>query len=261
MAAGAADSLVQRYRGMLPELIWSIQDKQTPEDRSALMRMLPGLVKGLRQAFALIQLPQDEAGEILDVLVELHTRNLRGTVTPRQPQRTQPLPLDELRQRFARLAVSWEQASWALPEPPRVSDAVIEEMLAERKIRAELRTERGAGGGGKEDLDFLAQAYMVGTRVQFAGPGRDAARLVWVSTHRSLYLFKQDSAQGALILYGFAALLEALRKENVIPMESAPAFERAVESLLFGAGRMTQASMQPLDQNAVHPVTQPFTSR
>ncbi|MEC4719333.1 DUF1631 family protein [Noviherbaspirillum sp. CPCC 100848] len=259
VAAGAADSLVQRHRGMLPELIWSIQDKQTPEDRSALMRMLPGLVKGLRQAFSLIQLPEDEGGEILDVLVELHTRNLRGTVAPRPARRTQPLPLDELRQRFARIAVSWEQASWTLPEPPRVSDAVIEEMLAERRIRMELRTERSAGGG-KEDRDFLAQAYMVGTRVQFAGPGRDTAQLVWVSTHRSLYLFRQDGAQGALILYGFAALLEALRKETVLPVETAPAFERAVESLLFGAGRMTQASMQPLDHNAVHPVSQPFTS-
>lgn len=259
VAAGAADSLVQRYRGMLPELIWSIQDKQTPEDRSALMRMLPGLVKGLRQSFALIQLPEDEAGEILDVLVELHTRNLRGTVTARQPQRMQPLPLDELRQRFARVAVNWGQASWTLPEPPRVSDAVIEEMLAERKIRAELRTERSAGGG-KEDCELLAQAYTVGTRVQFAGPGRDAAQLVWISTHRSLYLFKRDGAQGALILYGFAALLEALRKENVIPMETAPAFERAVESLLFGAGSLTQASVQPINQAAAHPVTQPLTN-
>jgi hypothetical protein len=237
-AFGAADSLVQRYRGMLPELIWSIQEKQTPEDRTALMRMLPGLVKGLREAFALIQLPEEETREILDVLVEMHTRILRGANSAKQAQQARRYSLDELRRQFARIVLSWDQATWTMPEPPRVRDSIVEDMLASRKLKAELRTERSAGGVGKEDLDFLAQTYSVGTRVQLAGPQPENAQLVWVSSHRSLYLFRRDGERGELVLFGFAALLEALRKETVLPLEYAPAFERAVESLLFGADRL-----------------------
>lgn len=237
-AFGAADGLVQRYRGMLAELIWSIQDKQAPDDRTALMRMLPGLVKGLREAFALIQLPEEETGEILDVLVEMHTRILRGANPARQAQQAGRYSLDELRRRFARIVLGWDQAAWTLPEPPRVRENIVEELIASRKLKVELRTERGAGGVGKEDLDFLAQAYLVGTRVQLAGPQPGNAQLVWVSSHRSLYLFRRDADQGELVLFSFAALLEALRKETVSPLEYAPAFERAVESLLFGADRL-----------------------
>lgn len=239
MAAASKDSLVLQYRAMLPELIWSIQEKQTPEERSSLMRMLPGLVKGLRQAFVLIRLPEEEAGDILDVLVGIHTRILRG---PAQPRQARQLSLDDLRQRLAPVAVSWEQASWKLPDPPRVRDDIIEDLLASRKLKVDLRMERVTGAANKADQDALAQVCKLGSRFQLAGAEPLAMQLIWISQHRSLYLFRQDGRQGELVLFACAALREALRKDAVLPMEYAPAFDRAVESLLFGAGRLAQPS-------------------
>ncbi|WP_151634716.1 DUF1631 family protein [Noviherbaspirillum aerium] len=239
MAAGSKDSLVLQYRAMLPELIWSIQDKQTPEERNGLMRMLPGLVKGLRQAFVLIRLPEEEAAEILDVLVGMHTRILRG------PGLSRPAPqpsLDELRQRFARVGTGWHQATWTLADPPRVRDGIIEDLLASRKLKMDLRSEFGTGAANKADQDALTQACQIGARFQLAAAEPLAMQLIWISTHRSLYLFKQEGRQGELVLFACTSLREALRKEAVLPLEYAPAFERAVESLLFGASRLAQPS-------------------
>jgi hypothetical protein len=233
VAADLTESAVQRYRAVLPELLWSIQEKSLDE-RSALMRLLPDLVKRLRQALQLIQLSDEECKQILDLLVEMHTTVLRGSPNGGLKEYRS---LDDLRQQFARLSVNWERVSWALAEPPQPRAAVIEEIFAKRPIAVELNLGVHAVASSLADQEFLVQTYLLGTRVAF--PATDGSsrsgQLVWISTHRSLYLFKQDGGS-TLMLYTFASLLEALRDETIVPVEYAPVFERAVESLLFGAG-------------------------
>lgn len=234
VGADQPQSLYRQYHAVLPELLWSIQEK-SPEERAALMRMLSDLVKRLRNALHLIQLPDDESKPLLDLLVEMHTQVLRAT--PKAGAAS--ITLDALRQDFSRLVVHWERASWDLSEPPQVREAVIEEMLARRGIEAELNPGINTAGSAPADREFLVQTYLLGTRVAFrAEDGSNlAGQLVWVSTHRSLYLFRQEK-KNALVLYTPAALLEALREEAIVPVEYAPVFERAVESLLFGASHM-----------------------
>ncbi|HJV85110.1 MAG TPA: DUF1631 family protein [Noviherbaspirillum sp.] len=231
-----ADSLFQQYRTVLPELLWSIQEKQNPQERSTLMRLLPPLVKRLREALAMVQLPEDESTQILDRLVALHTQVLRGAAGGAGKELSS---LDDLRQVFSRLVVSWDRASWGLGEPPQPRTAIIEEIFGRFGLQAELRLDVKSAATSAPDREFLAQTYLLGTRVELraADGGMQPGQLVWVSTHRSLYLFKRES-DGSLILYTFASLLEALNNEEVIPVEYAPVFERAVESLLFGAGNM-----------------------
>lgn len=244
----APDCLALQYRSLLPELLWSVQEKRAPADRSALMRILPGMVKRFREALMLIQLPEEEAKEILDILMEMHTQVLRGTVKTKD---TDLVGLDELQQQFARLVVSWERVSWGLGDPPQARASVIEDIFTKRGVVAQQNLGMGTAGTSQADREFLTQTYLLGTRVQFMQErgGADAetnvgtpGQLVWISTHRSLYLFKQESDAG-LILFSYSSLLEALRDETVLPLEYAPVFERAVESLLFGAGKLQDMSV------------------
>jgi hypothetical protein len=235
------DSAYRRYRGVLPDLLWSIQEKADAPERTALIRMLPNLIKSLRMALNLIQLPEEESREILDQLVAMHTQVLRSN----PPGATKELPsLEDLRQDFSRVVISWDRASWELSEPPQPRTTIIEEIFAKYDISAELNLGLHTVASTLADREFLAQTYLLGTRVEFRpaeGPSPLSAQLVWISTHRSLYLFKQDGTS-TLVLYTFASLLEALRDETIIPLEYAPVFERAVDSLLYGAGRLQDVS-------------------
>jgi hypothetical protein len=238
-----ADSAYRRYRGVLPDLLWSIQEKADAFERTALIRMLPDLIKSLRMALNLIQLPEEESREILDQLVAMHTQVLRSN--PLGAMKELP-SLEELRQDFSRIVISWDRASWELSEPPQPRTTIIEEIFAKHDISVELNLGLHTVASALADREFLAQTYLLGTRVEFRpakGTSPLSAQLVWISTHRSLYLFKQDGTS-TLVLYTFASLLEALRDETIIPLEYAPVFERAVESLLYGAGRLQDVSTE-----------------
>jgi hypothetical protein len=231
-----SDSLFQQYRAVLPELIWSVQEKSTPQERSALMRVLPALVKRLTKALQLIQLPEDESREILDQLVAMHTQVLRGS---QKGGAQKASDLEQLRRDFSRLVINWDRVSWSLTEPPQPRADLIEEVFAMRGVVAELNLGINTMAASQADREFLEQTYLLGTRVEFRAEGSETrpARLAWISTHHSLYLFRGDP-DGALALYTFAALLEALEQGRIVPVEYAPVFERAVESLLFGAEKI-----------------------
>jgi len=221
-------TLLDQYRAVLPELLWSVEPIGAQE-RQGLIKLLPDLVRRLRAALQSIQLPEDEAKAILDLLVEMHTQVLRAAVA--SPGR---LNLQQLRESFARVGTPWARASWEQSDPPPVRESVVEETFA--GIDCEIRV-GVAVPASAADRDFLAQTYLLGTRVELRAQAELVpAQLVWISTHRSLYLFKSDA--GRFVLYSTAALLEALAEQDVIPLEYAPVFERAVESLLFGAQKL-----------------------
>lgn len=231
-------SLYRQCHDVLADLLWSVQEKQSPPERNALIRLLPDLVRRLRMGMALIQMDEGESKALLDLLMEIHTGILRGTGKAEMRQ----LPtLDELRAAFARVVVNWERVAWEQDEPPQPRATLIEEVFARRAIAAELHTGTTVAIPGVADREFLAQTWLLGTRVEFlaADGQRRPGQLVWISTHRSLYLFRREGRDDT-VLYTYSALLEALRDESLVPVEYAPVFERAVESLLLGAGRLAQ---------------------
>ncbi|WP_420474938.1 DUF1631 family protein [Noviherbaspirillum sp. ST9] len=233
------NSVYRQFHSALPELVWSLQEK-SPQQRTVLIRLLPDLVKRLRKALEIFQMPEDDSKQILDNLVEMHTQVLRNPPMPGAPE---PASLDDLRREFARLAFSWERATWEMPEPPAPREDIIMEIFARHGANADLNLGLNTLSSTAPDREFLAQTYLLGTRVAFrAADGTNIpGQLVWISTHRSLYLFKQEG-KPTLAAYSPAALLEALRDESIIPVEYAPVFERAVESLLFGAGSISSAA-------------------
>ncbi|HVK93269.1 MAG TPA: DUF1631 family protein, partial [Noviherbaspirillum sp.] len=228
IASNQLESAVHQYRAVLPELLWSVQEKSNAHERTALMRLLPDLVRRLKKALQLARVPEDESRPILDQLVEMHTAALRSAS---KKVVKEVLSLDDLRQAFSRLVIDRERISWGLDEPPQVRAAIIEEIFTQRGVVATLHLDAHIAAASLADRALLAQTYLLGTRVAFRADDRTylPGQVVWTSTHRSLYLFKREQ-DGGLVLYTFASLMNALRDEAIVAAESAPIFERAVDS-------------------------------
>ena len=233
-------SLFQTYRAALPDLVWSVQAELGQRERAQLVSILPDLVRRISATLQMVKLSEEECKEIMDLLVDIHKQVLR------QADRNGEAVLDieALRQIFSRVVVHWQHVSWELDEPPQPREEVLSDVLAKLRISPQVCFGVNAVSASAADREFLAQTYLLGTKVDIKENGKDGegrpAQLMWISTHRSLYLFRYDDDR-SLVIYTYAALLESLREAGIVPVEYAPVFERAVDSLLFGAGKM-QAS-------------------
>ncbi len=233
-----ATTASQQYRDVLPELVWSVQEKQSPEDRNALIRLLPGLVKRLKIGMLMIHLSEDECKIALDQLVAVHTQVLRANQIAGT---TKKLPsLDELRKEFTRLVMSDDDAAWTLAEPFQVHEDTLETALAARGVEADLDMDQGPHHVSASGTELLTQ-IQVGTSVQcWAADTSVLARVSWISKHHSLFIFKMEQNAKPLV-YSAASLANALQEGKIRLVEYAPAFDRAMDALMMGAEALQTA--------------------
>lgn len=226
----------KRYSDLLPELVWSSQEKQTQQDRTALMRLLPNLVKSLKSGLELLNLPPEESKQALDDLVAVHTQVLRNSEMTADAK----LPsLEELRQVFSALHIQEEATVSKAVARPQVAPAIIEASLAERGVSASLDLQPESTFSSRLDDSLLAQ-MQVGACVEFwIDSAYQLGRLIWVGNSQSLFMFRLDKDSKPLV-YTTASLSKAMRQGLVNLIESAPTFERAVESLLQGTEAVQQ---------------------
>ena len=229
-----------RFRAALPELIWSVQVKRTSE-RAELMRLLPELVTKLKAGLSLIHLSEAESKQALDQFVGLHMEVLRGQA---EKSKQDILSLEALREHFSPLRITPEfgtdnATEVADDEEPiadskKVEAAAINAALADRGVTASL--DLGADDMPEFDTetDWLDQ-MIVGVSVERWSDGEfKSARLNWISEKKTLYTFMFEN-NPKLLVYSDQSLIKALREGSIRTIESAPAFDRAVQLLLFEA--------------------------
>ncbi len=123
----ASPTAATAQTNLLGELLWSAQEKITPEERTALMRLLPELVKCVRQGLGSLDLPEAESKAALDMLVAVHMDVLGNKQLPA----IRHMSLDEWRQHFAHF-VPGQAGTTELAEAPAldISRAMLEKALA-----------------------------------------------------------------------------------------------------------------------------------
>lgn len=225
-AIAADDPAAPReYRNLLPDLVWSVQDKPSKEERSALVGMLPTLAKRLRDGVALLQMPEDDARNALDKLVAVHTRVLRTNMEGAEPAQYN---LNQLRERFSQLSIGPELG------PDVVEAKEMQSELAKHGVDIDLDLERGSPQTFETDAEWLSR-MQVGILVErWSDTGYQHARLTWISKRETLYMFQLEG-KTAPVVYSAVSLIKSLREGSVRLAEHAPVFERAVESLIIGA--------------------------
>lgn len=209
---------------LLPQLLWSAQDKAAPEERSALMRMLPELVGKVREGMASIALPEAPSKAAFDRLVAVHMDVLGG----KQEAARRHLTLDQFRHHLRDFAIADSAGDGWL------GGFELEAALGRRKVQAVLHAKAAARLTQASDAELLSWArcgtlFEIEVEQQFvpallcAAPAADSAFLFIIA------------GQALPAIYLRAPLLEAMEQGSVRPLESAPVYDRAVDSIMAGA--------------------------
>jgi len=211
---------------LLPELLWSAQEKTTLEDRALLVKMLPELVRKVREGMASISLPEAPSRAAFDRLVSVHMDVLNG----KQEFARRAATLDEFRSYFR---------NFAIHEDVGASDGwlggfELEAALSRRKVVAVLHAKAAPRMSSSADVDLLAWARP-GTPFEVSvGDDFVQALLTGVAAGDTAFVLTV-AGQDQVSIYLRDPLLEAMEQGTLRPLENAPLFDRAVESLMAGA--------------------------
>ncbi|HSJ79623.1 MAG TPA: DUF1631 domain-containing protein [Thiobacillus sp.] len=185
------------------ELVWSVQSKADMDARLMLVRILPGLLKRLREGVAQIDLPQKLSDRFFATLVILHANAVRPNA--------QPVPL------------------------PDITPEEIEE-LAPAPAAAEVATsapESEAAPDVEDAFTLRARALNKGDWVEFHyddGTFR-WARLGWASTIKNTYLFSDQDGMNSFSISQLR-LADKLRRGEAVLVERKSITESAFGKLM-----------------------------
>jgi len=225
------------YSKLLPELVWSAQEKILPEERAVLMKMLPALGRELRAGLATIGMSEADAQAALDELVSLHMdvlcNNMPMPTTPR-------MNVAGLRERFAAIdpgqpALAATTHADALP-----GQAQFRAEFAMHGVLATVQPDPALAPVSNYEDEWLQWAHAGNGFEMQSGDSYVPLRLAVVAPRNAGFLFTAPDHATPLV-YSRAALLAAMRDGSLRPVEYSPLFERAVESLMTGAESLDAA--------------------
>jgi hypothetical protein len=229
---------------LVDPLLDSLQPLQTDAERHDLRQRLPGLIDGLRRGAASIALPDAELNPVLEELMALHGRVLRG-----QPIEFVPAPA-----RVPATAIAHQDLHGRDGDGETEPDERLRRLMDERASQmpsrwANTRVDRGELATVpvqlySEHASVHAQAAMrewihgltVGTWYHlFVQGGWLTAQLVWIGESRQYYLFVgQDADQRHSLTRG---ALERLLPEGLIAeLGQDSVVQCAVDSLVQNLG-------------------------
>lgn len=187
------------------ELVWSVQPKADMDARLMLVRILPGLLKRLREGAAEIDLPQKVSDRFFATLVILHANAVRPN--------TQLVPLPDITpEEIDEIAAQAEAA------PDAVAPAAAEEASAPEY---------------EDEFTLRARALNKGDWVEFHyddGTFR-WARLGWISSIRNTYLFSDQDGMNSFSI-SLLRLADKLRRGEAVLVERKSITESAFGKLM-----------------------------
>ena len=222
---------------LVDPLLESLHPVSTEAERQALRQSLPGLVAGLRSGAAILATPAEKLDAVLQELMELHGRLLRGLplLMQREAAPATPAQLDdagaetEHAERLRRLMderPSQMPSRWAEGQVDRAELPTVPVQLYSRADSPE----------AKAAIQAWINGMTVGTWYHlFVQGGWQTAQLVWIGESRQHHLFvsqetdeRHSLTHGALERLLPNGLITALGEDSVV--------QRAVDSLMQNLG-------------------------
>ncbi|MDO9468294.1 MAG: DUF1631 family protein, partial [Thiobacillus sp.] len=186
------------------ELVWSVQPKSDMDARLMLVRILPGLLKRLREGVAVIELPQKLTDRFFATLVILHANAVRPNA--------QPVPLPEI--------TPEEIGEYTTPLAAEVAPvAEVEPAAPEVEVEDEFTMRARELNKG----DWVEFHYDDGT---FRW-----ARLGWASSIKSTYLFSDQDGMNSFSI-SVNRLASKLRSGEAVVVERKSITESAFGKLV-----------------------------
>ena len=201
---GEAGAHFNSHVETMRELVWSVQLKADMDARLMLVRILPGLLKRLREGVAEIDLPQKLADRFFATLVILHANAVRPNAQPVPLPDISPEDIEEFAAAPAAEATE-ETAAVATPAAPEVEDEFTQRARALNKG------------------DWVEFHYDDGT---FRW-----ARLGWASSIKNTYLFSDQDGMNSFSI-SLNRLADKLRHGEAVLVERKSITESAFGKLM-----------------------------
>jgi hypothetical protein len=245
------DTTATRFRRLVPDLLWSIIPKHSAAQRNKLIGMLPGLVGILREGMLQENMTGIERLDVLNWLVEVHSRALRGIEAGRPD-----LLLETMQQHFALFTKVPDHVTNEVPvatlevagDNPH-HDGFLTEALHETDAALELldpMLERDASPDttveSQSDTGEILARLRSGVAITITlGTIPGSGRLHWIDQHTTTLLLQMDD-HAAPSMLSVRMFLRLLGLGRVGFSETAPLFERAVHALMLSAQQMEKAA-------------------
>lgn len=226
-----ADAPALRYMDMLPDLLWSCQLAQASRNRPRLIKLIPGLLRTLREGLDLIDYPRAQAEAFFQALMGLHEaayktqRSDTPALPDSAPSRQMELPNE----------------TWMHPTEARDSgfmeDLVIESQpafLDTEPLRTDwqlLRAEQARQAG---------KILAVGTWVDLHEDDNDVrCQLTWASPHGTMFLFNGANGRSISLTLRGLERLQALGRLRVVADHSVvdEALDQVAQQALLNSGK------------------------
>ncbi len=209
ISEGEAGAHFNSHVETMRELVWSVQPKADMDARLMLVRILPGLLKRLREGVAEIDLPQKMTDRFFATLVILHANAVRPNA--------QPVPLPDITPEEIEELAPAEETPAPQAEAPVAATAEAEASVPEVEDEFTLRA-RALNKG-----DWVEFHYDDGT---FRW-----ARLGWVSSIKNTYLFSDQDGMNSFSI-GLHRLADKLRRGEAVLVERKSITESAFGKLM-----------------------------
>ena len=249
----------KRFRRLIPHLLWSILPKAGGQDRALLLALLPTMLPVLREGMGLAGWGTEQQQELLNWLVDAHAGAMRAH-HPALPSMT----LSAVQERFQKFIDKPE----AEPQRPLAHDkagldsAFLDEAISELEAQLHkidqlydlgadlLPQEQALEGAGEaavpaQHTPETEQAVLerlrsgIAIEIKLGGtPGR--GRLNWVSPNTSNLVLSIEG-QDVPSIISVRLFRRMLANGRARFLETAPLFERAVQSLLLSADQVDGA--------------------
>ncbi len=228
----------KRNMTTMDNLVWSLQPKSSSLERSRLIKLLPGLLRLLREGMELVSMREDDFQTFLEQLAHAHTTIVNTTAENHDASAEDSAALA-----YDPLSETGMDAEEPVQEDKAVTTATIHRLVDAGAIDAVDDVEEIVMAGEEQpdtaeaDDDYVEQvrALRQGMWVEFTQEDGESlrAKLTWISPVTGAYLFTNRQGLKACdkTLQGLAA---ELRRGSARVLDGAPIFERAVSSVIDG---------------------------
>lgn len=245
----------QRYRLLVPDLLWSIVPKLREDDRAQLFALLPIILSSLREGLTSINWDSKLQQDLLNWLVDAHTSALRASHSATLAS----VPsLSAIHQHFdifvnnPEINPQAELASGKLPDSQRFLDDAIRELdikvqMLDQVFDQELPAENLDLKSPVKPTDLSPESIQERLRSGVAleinlGGKPSQGWLNWVDPNlTSLVLSLDGQEQPSMV--SVRMFRRMIAHGRVRFLESEPLFERAVQSLLKSADSLDKVSL------------------
>ncbi|GAB4178635.1 MAG: DUF1631 domain-containing protein [Rhodocyclaceae bacterium] len=211
LAGGQDGALWRCALATMEDLVWSVAPKTGAEERRRLIRIIPSLLRGLREGLEDAQIDRAVQEEFFAGLVRLHAAAVKAGMGTGMPRPAAPAPRGE-------------QAAVSAAQPGEKGQPDEKGQPAGCAQAGET-----ARPGEAPELAGLTRGSWLNVRDEAGALRR--VRLSWISPARTMYLFTNHQGERALAL-SRPELERRLAEGSAALARERPLFDRVVEDVL-----------------------------